>query len=87
MEPIYSMYEDDYDDLDDSLSLLIQAATQLTTAAMQSQLLQPGGSTEETAEQVMLFFDIAFRRIRDLSEEDDEEFLNGLEDDGEIEPL
>lgn len=89
MEPIYPLYEDDYDDddLDDNLELCIQAATHLTTAAMQSQLLKAGASTEETAEQVMLFFDIAYRRIRDLAEEDDDDFIDQIEEDGEIEPL
>lgn len=88
MEPIYPLYEEDFDDdMNEYVPLCIQAATHLTTAAMQSQLVKEGGSTEETAEQVMLFFDIAFRRIRDLTEEDDEDYLNGMEEDGDIEPL
>ena len=88
MEPLYPLYDDDdYDEMEDNVPLCIQAATQLTSAAMGSQLLKAGASTEETAEQVMLFFDIAFRRIRDLAEEDDDDFMDQVEENGEIEPL
>ena len=86
MEPIYPLYEDDFDD-GDTLFMSIQAATRLTSAAMASQLLKAGSTTEETAENVMLFFDIAFRRIRDLAEEDEDDYLDHVEEDGEIEPL
>jgi hypothetical protein len=86
MEPLYPMYDDDYDD-SDLVYTSIQAATRLTSAAMAAGLIKAAPSTEETADQVMSFFDTAFRRIRDLGEEEDEEYLNGAEDDGEIEPL
>lgn len=87
MEPIYPLYEeDDYDEVSDTQYLGIQAATRLTSAAMQAQLLKAGVSTEETAEQVMLFFDIAYRRIRDLAEEDDD-YIDQVEENGDIEPL
>ena len=86
MEPIYPLYEDDYDDEDDDLFMYIQAATRLTSSAMEAQLLKPGATADETADQVMLFFETAFRRIRDLSEEDDD-FLDTVEENGEIEPL
>ncbi|MBW3622829.1 MAG: hypothetical protein KY468_05400 [Armatimonadetes bacterium] len=86
MEPMYSMFDEEYEEMDEAQHLSIQAATQLTSAAMASQLLKSGSSTEETAEQVMLFFDIAYRRIRDLAEEDDD-YLDTIEENGEIEPL
>lgn len=86
MEPLYPLYDDDFADTDD-IQLCIQTATKLTASAMALQMIKPASSTEETAEQVMLFFDVVYRRVRDLTQEDEDDFLDQVEENGEIEPL
>jgi hypothetical protein len=76
------MYEDDGSDR----YLYVQSATQLTNAAIEAGLIQGGATPEETAENVLYFFEMAFRRIQDLTEEETD-YLEEVEGNGENEPL
>lgn len=86
MEPTYPLYETEYEDEDDLRDLYVQAATRLTCAAIQAQLLKAGSTAEETSENVLHFFESAFRRIREVAEEESE-YLDDVEEDGEDQSL
>jgi hypothetical protein len=84
MDPVFPSL--DYDD--DLRDLYVQAATRLTCSAIKSQMIQSGGNVEETAENVLLFFEIAFRRIQEVAEEGDfldDDFLDEKTENGDAE--
>ena len=85
MDPIFPEYDYEEEDLRD---LYLQAATRLTCSAMEAKLLtaSEGEATEETAENVLLFFEMAYRRIRTVAEDDDD-YLDEVEENGENEPM
>jgi hypothetical protein len=83
MEPIYSEYEMDYDE-EDHRELYLQAATRLTRSAIKAGLFTKGATVEKSAEDVMLFFEVAFRRIRQVAEEEDD-YLEEVEENGDHE--
>jgi len=86
MEPTYPLYEAEYEDEDDLRDVYLQAATRLTCAAIQGQLIKAGSTAEETSEGVLHFFEAAFRRIREVAEEDPD-YLDEVEEDGEDQTL
>jgi len=87
MEPIFS--DMDYDE--DLRDLFVQAATRITCSAIEAKLLHERTPAEETAENVLLFFETAFRRIQEVAEEDyleeDDSYLEEETENGESEPI
>jgi hypothetical protein len=84
MEPIYPEYEMDYDE-EDHRELYIQAATRLTCSAIEAEYFKKSDSVEESAEGIMLFFEVAYRRIRQVAEEEDDDYLEEVEENGDHE--